>query len=98
MRGLSDVTGADVRSRTVPRDDRCSRDCREFTIEGRAGAVTHALSVMYDAVERYKQLTEGQYTGQIVAHVQHVAGVDFFYQPPPRNKMPQAASLKGHAK
>jgi len=98
VRSISNVTGADVRSRTVPKDATCPRDCREFTIEGSSATVTHALSVLCDAVDRYKQLTEGKYQGQIVPHVQHVSGVDFFYQPPPRSKMPQAASLKGHTK
>lgn len=53
---------------------------------------------MCDAVDKYKSLTEGGYAGKIVSHVQHVSGIDFFYQPPPRSKMPQAASLKGNAK
>jgi hypothetical protein len=35
--------------------------------------------------------------GQSVARIQHVSGVDFSYQPPPRNIVPYAASLKGQA-
>ena len=33
--------------------------------------------------------------GQSVSRIQHVGGVDFSYQPPPRNIVPYAASLKG---
>ena len=33
--------------------------------------------------------------GQFVARIQKVRGVDFSYQPPPRNIVPYAAALKG---
>ena len=33
--------------------------------------------------------------GQFVARIQRVRNVDFSYQPPPRNIVPQAAALKG---
>jgi len=98
IRSLSTTTGATLRSKTIAKDVQCSRDCREFTIEGSASQVTHALSVVCDAVDRYKQLTEGQCAGKLVTHVQHMSGVDFFYKPPPSNKMPHAASLKGGRK
>ena len=58
----------------------------------------HALSVLCGAVERYKQLTEGEYAGRIVKHVQQVAGIEFFYHPPPRTKVPQAACLPGNVR
>ena len=35
-------------------------------------------------------------TGQSVPRSQHVMGVEFSYQPPPRNVVPFAAALKGH--
>ena len=35
--------------------------------------------------------------GKSVSRIQHVGGVDFSYQPPPRNIVPYAASLKGQS-
>ena len=83
-------------------DDRiflCHRDCREFVIEGPTEAsVAHAMSIIVDAVNRYKTLCEGKCAGQVVPRSQHVAGVEFFYQPPPRSIVPFAACLKGHSR
>ncbi len=98
IREISRISGSDVRSRTVAADARCPRDCREFTIEGADAAVAHAMSIMADAVKRYKSLCEGGCAGQVVSRSQHVAGVEFFYQPPPRSVVPFAACLKGHSR
>ena len=99
IREIARITGAEIRSRTVQSDSRCPRDCREFTIEGPSDAsVAHAMSFMMDAVKRYKSLCEGNCAGQVVSRSQHVAGVEFFYQPPPRSVVPLAACLKGHSK
>ncbi len=35
------------------------------------------------------------HTGQFVGRIQKVRGVEFSYQPPPRNIVPYAAALKG---
>lgn len=35
--------------------------------------------------------------GQAVQRVQHIDGIDFSYQPPPRNIVPFAASLKSQS-
>lgn len=116
--------------------------------------MAHALSIVCDAVQRYKDLCEGKYAGewggwggalagvrgmppriilsacgaeltsasltlpadglipsprpqscaaapaaagQSVGRIQHVEGVDFSYQPPPRTAVPYAASLKGQS-
>lgn len=97
MRDLSRLCGADIKSRTIKADARCARDSREFQVTGGSAAVVQTLGVMYDAVQRYKQLCEGQYAGQCVPRTQHVAGVDFVYQPPPRHIVPLAATLKSHS-
>ncbi|KAL4552573.1 hypothetical protein Ndes2526B_g02500 [Nannochloris sp. 'desiccata'] len=99
VREISRLSGASIRSRTVQADSLCHRDCREFTIEGPTdAAVAHAMSIIIDAVNRYKTLCEGKCAGQVVPRSQHVAGVEFFYQPPPRSVVPFAACLKGHSK
>lgn len=53
------------------------------------------MDIICDAVERYKDLCEGGHAGRAVSRIQHVRGIDFVYQPPPRSAMPQAAALKG---
>jgi hypothetical protein len=99
VREITRLSGASIRSRTVLADNLCHRDCREFTIEGPSDAsVAHAMSIMIDAVNRYKTLCEGKCAGQVVPRSQHVAGVEFFYQPPPRSVVPFAACLKGHSR
>jgi len=99
VREISRLSGASIRSRTVQADSLCHRDCREFIIEGSTDdAVAHAMSIIIDAVNRYKTLCEGKCAGQVVPRSQHVAGVEFFYQPPPRSVVPFAACLKGHSK
>ena len=99
VREISRLSGASIRSRTVPADHLCHRDCREFVLEGPTDAsVAHAMSIIVDAVNRYKVLCEGKCAGQVVPRSQYVAGVEFYYQPPPRSVVPFAACLKGHSK
>jgi hypothetical protein len=99
IREITRLSGASIRSSTVQADHLCHRDCREFVIEGPTEAsVAHAMSIIVDAVNRYKTLCEGKCAGQVVPRSQHVAGVEFFYQPPPRSIVPFAACLKGHSR
>ena len=44
----------------------CSRPTRVFRAEGPPAAVAHALGVICDGVERYKELCEGKYAGACV--------------------------------
>jgi hypothetical protein len=85
-----------VRSRTVAADAACPRDGREFVLEGPNAGVARALGVVCDGVARYKELCEGRFAGQAVARTQLVANIDFCYQPPPRQLVPFAASIKPH--
>ncbi|GAB4814819.1 hypothetical protein N2152v2_001865 [Parachlorella kessleri] len=94
VRDICRLCGTDIRSWTCEPDGICSRPTRQFQVEGPPAAVARSLGVMCDAVQRYKELCEGKYAGQSVPRVQHVGGVDFSYQPPPRNIVPYAASLK----
>ncbi|KAL3154371.1 hypothetical protein ABBQ32_013848 [Trebouxia sp. C0010 RCD-2024] len=97
VREISKQTGADIKSWTEKPDHKSlsSRPTRSFVIEGKKRAVVLALDIVCDAVDRYKELCEGRYCGQFVARIQKVRGVEFSYQPPPRNIVPYAAALKG---
>lgn len=63
-------------------------------MQGDGDAVSRALTIIVAAVDRYKELCEGRCSGMAVGRLQHVVGVDFSYQPPPRNLVPFAAALK----
>ncbi len=47
-------------------------------------------------VPMYSKTTNTGCAGQYVSRAQKVHNMDFFYQPPPRNVVPQAAALKAH--
>ncbi|PSC70588.1 K Homology type 1 isoform A [Micractinium conductrix] len=96
VRDICKATQTDIKSSTADPDEHCSRSCRVFRVEGPRNSVADAVTIICDAVDRYKELCEGKYAGQSVARAQHISGIDFFYQPPPRHIVPYAASLKGH--
>ncbi|CAD7701528.1 unnamed protein product, partial [Ostreobium quekettii] len=60
---------------------------------GFPAATWQAVRIILMAVHRYKELTEGRQLGRSVYPVQVVEGVEFLYRPPPKNKVPQAASV-----
>lgn len=64
--------------------------CDKGDIENMRGAI----DVMTKAVVRYKELAEGKYNGVEVDKRQVIGGIEFFYQPPPKNVVPFAASLR----
>ncbi|KAK9831875.1 hypothetical protein WJX81_004387 [Elliptochloris bilobata] len=65
--------------------------------EGKRRAAVLAVSIICDAIDRYKELCEGAYCGQYVPRMQTIRGIAFSYQPPPRNIVPYAAALKGQS-
>jgi hypothetical protein len=91
------ATGTDITSHTV-KSNPGARCCREFVMRGTDHQVDAALAIMGAAVARYKDLCEGGCKGQFVSREQHIGGVAFTYQPPPRNAMPQAARVKDQPK
>lgn len=95
VRDVMRHTHADIKSWTEQNPTKVRRPCRVFLIEGDSNSITAALQVVVAAVDRYKELCEGRYTGQAVPRIQRVCGVEFCYQPPPRNVVPFAAALKG---
>lgn len=95
IRNVSQTSGATIRSwnETFLQDGQ-ERKIRRIVIEGTHHAVINAISILSDAVDRYKDLCEGKYCGKAVDRRQIVRGVEFFYSPPPRSAVPYAAPLK----
>ncbi|KAK9832981.1 hypothetical protein WJX74_003342 [Apatococcus lobatus] len=95
VRQIMAQTGAEIKSWTDHAKSSSSRSSRIFVVEGDWQCAVAALKVVYEAVDRYKELCEGKYCGQHVHRSQIVSGVEFSYQPPPRHLVPYAAALKG---
>eukprot|EP01026_Neomeris_dumetosa_P060891 TRINITY_DN57451_c0_g1_i12.p1 TRINITY_DN57451_c0_g1~~TRINITY_DN57451_c0_g1_i12.p1 ORF type:complete len:593 (-),score=54.28 TRINITY_DN57451_c0_g1_i12:2344-4023(-) len=53
------------------------------------------LDVILAAADRYKELTEGCQQGKYVNRIQKIKGYVFYYYPPPKNVVPNAAGIKG---
>ncbi|CAD7698722.1 unnamed protein product [Ostreobium quekettii] len=94
IRGIIQKSGASITSSTVLWPPSNPRGTREFMIVGPSESVAYALDIMYEAVDRYKKLSEGLFAGQHVERCQTIRDVQFFYQPPPRGKVPYAAGIK----
>jgi hypothetical protein len=63
IRDICKLTNATIRSQTSPCTPDCQRSHRVFYIEGERPAMLHALGIICDAVDRYKDLSEGKYAG-----------------------------------
>ena len=61
---------------------------------GEVSQVKAAVSILQEAVEVYKSLTEGDFRGQYVEPEVVVQGIRFLYAPPPKHKMPNAACVR----
>ena len=68
-------------------------DYRQFIISGEPDDILTATKVLTEAVNTYKSLTEGDFEGTVVQPKILVCGIQFQYLPPPKHKMPNAASL-----
>eukprot|EP01025_Chloroclados_australasicus_P011902 TRINITY_DN1532_c0_g2_i2.p1 TRINITY_DN1532_c0_g2~~TRINITY_DN1532_c0_g2_i2.p1 ORF type:complete len:646 (+),score=56.39 TRINITY_DN1532_c0_g2_i2:254-2191(+) len=93
IRDISRITGCHLKSWTV--DDKCPRPYRNFVLEGTPQQLLQTLDIMLAAIGRYKELAEGQCKGMSVNRIQRIKGLDFFYYPPPKTKIPFAASIQG---
>lgn len=96
VRDIMRVSGSDIRSWTEHPGARSRRPCRVFVLEGEESDILTAMTIITAAIDRYKDLCEGRCCGQAVGRVQRIMGVEFSYQPPPKNVVPFAAALKGH--
>ncbi len=68
---------------------------RSFKVSGRTlSQVKGSVAIMQEAVGVYKSLTEGDFRGQCVEPEISVQGISFSYAPPPKHKMPNAASVR----
>ena len=96
IREIMRHTGSTIQSWTQPPEAGVyHRPCRVFCIQGSAEAVMAASNIIHEAVERYKELCEGKRRGEFVQRLQYIRGVEFSYQPPPKNAVPNAASVNG---
>lgn len=96
IREIMRHTGSSIQSWTQhPEVGGYHRPCRVFCIQGSAESVVAASNIIHEAVERYKELCEGKRRGEFVQRLQYIRGVEFSYQPPPKNVMPNAASVNG---
>jgi hypothetical protein len=96
IREIMRHTGSSIQSWTQhPEAGGYHRPCRVFCIQGSAESVVAASNIIHEAVERYKELCEGKRRGEFVQRLQYIRGVEFSYQPPPKNVMPNAASVNG---
>eukprot|EP00803_Ostreobium_quekettii_P009687 evm.model.scf_2446.2 EVM.evm.TU.scf_2446.2 scf_2446:12334-19994(+) len=93
IRDIIQASGADIVSTTRQQKD-TNKMIRVFRIEGPPAAILSSLLIILAAVRRYKYLAEGECSGHEVDWCQTVAGVQFYYQPPPRSIVPHAAAIK----
>ncbi|XP_073386017.1 uncharacterized protein [Physcomitrium patens] len=80
---IGQVTGAIVQSWT----ESCRPDSipiRLFRIQGKKAVVQTAVSLIEQAVAKYKDLCECKRRGEFVQREHVINGVEFYYQPPPR--------------
>eukprot|EP01024_Parvocaulis_polyphysoides_P059132 TRINITY_DN6383_c0_g2_i1.p1 TRINITY_DN6383_c0_g2~~TRINITY_DN6383_c0_g2_i1.p1 ORF type:complete len:440 (+),score=65.01 TRINITY_DN6383_c0_g2_i1:338-1657(+) len=91
------TSGADVRSWSTnftAGSKQPPRALRVFQIQGDKDSILEAVKIMVTAVDRYKELSEGKYEGQVVDKEQTILGIEFHYQPPPKHAVPIAARIK----
>lgn len=98
IRDIINKTGAKISSWTKESGLAEARMVRVFVIKGSTTEMTHALRIVLAAVCRYKELAEGKFAGQRVDSMQVVKGVEFLYRPPPKERVPYAASIDTIAK
>ncbi|GMH38754.1 hypothetical protein BSKO_06638 [Bryopsis sp. KO-2023] len=94
IRSIQRRTGTNITSWTQPLGSNQKKTVRMFSVQGTEVAQALALTLMKNAVCRYKYLSEGSCCGREVPQIQMVNGIEFFYSPPPKSVVPQAASVK----
>eukprot|EP00890_Picochlorum_soloecismus_P004423 jgi/Picsp_1/4982/NSC_02345-R1_protein len=91
IRAIAESSNTLIESKTVG-------DYRQFLISGEPDDILTATKVVTEAVNAYKSLTEGDFEGTVVQPKILVCGIQFQYLPPPKHKMPNAASLSDKKK
>ena len=84
---ITQHTGASIRSWTQPAEyffGGFARPTRVFCVEGDPAAIAEATELIYAAVDRYRALCEMKKRGEFVQRSQKIKGVEFSFQPPPR--------------
>eukprot|EP01025_Chloroclados_australasicus_P041394 TRINITY_DN4384_c0_g1_i1.p1 TRINITY_DN4384_c0_g1~~TRINITY_DN4384_c0_g1_i1.p1 ORF type:complete len:379 (+),score=15.00 TRINITY_DN4384_c0_g1_i1:295-1431(+) len=81
-------TGASIRSYSSKSTQRTTRI---FNIQGTHFQVLQTISIIVEAVDRYKELVDGKYADQVVESLQEIQGITFEYCPPPIEANPLSA-------
>eukprot|EP01024_Parvocaulis_polyphysoides_P047065 TRINITY_DN44615_c2_g1_i2.p2 TRINITY_DN44615_c2_g1~~TRINITY_DN44615_c2_g1_i2.p2 ORF type:complete len:324 (+),score=50.66 TRINITY_DN44615_c2_g1_i2:210-1181(+) len=95
VRDLMRRTRCHVKSNTEVPSLGCPRRTRIFQLEGSEDTILKCLDVMLSAIDRYKDLAEGNLQGHYMNRIQKIKGYIFYYYPPPKNVVPNAAGIKG---
>eukprot|EP01026_Neomeris_dumetosa_P019454 TRINITY_DN1790_c0_g1_i6.p1 TRINITY_DN1790_c0_g1~~TRINITY_DN1790_c0_g1_i6.p1 ORF type:complete len:482 (+),score=53.08 TRINITY_DN1790_c0_g1_i6:429-1874(+) len=95
IRDLAQGTGCVIKSWIEDSSIECPRDTRVFVLEGAPSCVLTCLDVVIAAIDRYRDLAEGKWRGQYVNKTQMIKGFVFVYYPPPKDRVPMAAGIKG---
>eukprot|EP01023_Acetabularia_acetabulum_P005176 TRINITY_DN1211_c0_g1_i1.p1 TRINITY_DN1211_c0_g1~~TRINITY_DN1211_c0_g1_i1.p1 ORF type:complete len:424 (-),score=72.75 TRINITY_DN1211_c0_g1_i1:782-2053(-) len=95
IRDLAQGTGCVIKSWIEDSSLECPRDTRVFVLEGSPCCVLMCLDVVIAAIDRYRDLAEGKWRGQYVNKTQKIKGFIFVYYPPPKDRVPMAAGIKG---
>eukprot|EP01025_Chloroclados_australasicus_P000188 TRINITY_DN10092_c0_g1_i3.p1 TRINITY_DN10092_c0_g1~~TRINITY_DN10092_c0_g1_i3.p1 ORF type:complete len:652 (-),score=68.92 TRINITY_DN10092_c0_g1_i3:265-2001(-) len=96
IRDLMRRTGCHVKSFTENVQIGRNLRTRVFILQAdEPQSILLCMDVILAAVDRYKELAEGQYQGKYVNRIQKIKGFVFYYYPPPKNIVPNAAGING---
>lgn len=88
IKSISEKFGVHVQSSTV-----LGGEYREFKCSGEHANLMKCIQAIKEAVCTYKRLTEGEFKGACIQSSLVICGIAFDYCPPPKSKMPYAASV-----
>eukprot|EP01025_Chloroclados_australasicus_P014020 TRINITY_DN1655_c0_g3_i1.p1 TRINITY_DN1655_c0_g3~~TRINITY_DN1655_c0_g3_i1.p1 ORF type:complete len:302 (+),score=26.13 TRINITY_DN1655_c0_g3_i1:186-1091(+) len=95
MQDLSNSSGAIIQSQSVnyvaSAANQYNGVMRVFQLEGAIDTIHSAVTIIFNAVNRYRELISGAYRDDIVGVQQVIGGVEFEYIPPPQDAFPFAA-------
>jgi len=87
IKSISEKFDVHIQSKTV-----LGGEYREFKCSGERANLMKCIQTIKEAVCTYKRLTEGEFKGACIQSSLIICGIAFDYCPPPKSKMPHAAS------
>lgn len=88
IKSISEKFNVRIESKTV-----LAGEYREFKCSGERTNLIKSIQTIKEAVNTYKRLTEGEFKGACIQSSMIICGIAFDYCPPPKSKMPHAASV-----